>query len=445
MSSSEGTVKHRRPHKKSRLGCRECKRRKIKCDEARPSCLNCVRREVDCSFRLERYEGDGASKCMNCRFGTDVLSQTNTTRTTGPGLSNSIQTDGISSTLLSVLAEQSKQLEIISQRLAMMENSMARSAQHAFSHPVLSYADMELLHHYHTITASTLAHDDKGKRFWLVRLPELAFQYPHLLHLMLAFAALHKVRLHPLQQDLLAQAERHHVLGIQGSTMLLQDINDSNYEVVHTSAILIGLINLALGPRPGEYIAFSDQAGSDFLGLLRGVQSIRFHNDVDESTNAPSEAATNVSISRESPEYGGDTGYRSHFQMLRRRAQQISDIGVRAAYNIALDDLEVFFVVMEPSTLENEMMSALPDAAHHASPLGWLYRIPERFLDQLRTRESLSLAILACFTVVLKELEHGWPADGWADHIMAGVCERTEPAAQDLLQWPVARLGDSLP
>ncbi|KAH9226325.1 hypothetical protein K456DRAFT_1850603, partial [Colletotrichum gloeosporioides 23] len=244
---------------------------------------------------------------------------------------------------------------------------------------------------------------------------------------------------------LLAQAERHHVRGIQGSTMLLQDSNDSNYEIVHTSGILIGLINLPLGPRPGEYIAFSDQVASDFLGLLRGVQSIRFHNDVSESTNAPSKAATNVSISRESPEYGADTGYKSHFQMLRRRAQQISDIGARAAYNIALDDLEVFFVVMEPSTLKNEMNSALPDAAHHASPLGWLYRIPERFLDQLRKRESLSLAILACFAVVLKELEHGWPADGWADHIMAGVCERTEPEAQDLLQWPVSRLGDSLP
>lgn len=80
----------------------------------------------------------------------------------------------------------------------MMENSMARSAQHASSHPMLSYADMELLHHYHTMTASTMAHDDKGKRFWLVRLPELAFQHPHLLHLMLAFAALHKIRLHPL-------------------------------------------------------------------------------------------------------------------------------------------------------------------------------------------------------------------------------------------------------
>ncbi|KAF3798970.1 hypothetical protein GCG54_00010642 [Colletotrichum gloeosporioides] len=216
--------------------------------------------------------------------------------------------------------------------------------------------------------------------------------------------------------------------------MLLQGINDSNYEVVHTSAILIGLINLALGPRPGEYIAFSDQAGSDFLGLLRGVQSIRSHNEDSESTNTPPEAATNVSIPLESSEYGADAGYKYHFQMLRRRAQQISDIGVRAAYNVALDDLEVFFIVMEPSALET----------HHASPLGWLYRIPERFLDQLRKRESLSLAILACFAVVLKELEHGWPADGWADHIMAGVCERTEPEAQDLLQWPVSRLGDSL-
>ncbi|KAH6896811.1 hypothetical protein B0T10DRAFT_602223 [Thelonectria olida] len=40
----------RRSHRKSRLGCSECKKRHIKCDESRPSCLNCSRTERQCSF-----------------------------------------------------------------------------------------------------------------------------------------------------------------------------------------------------------------------------------------------------------------------------------------------------------------------------------------------------------------------------------------------------------
>ncbi|KAH7029763.1 uncharacterized protein B0I36DRAFT_385142 [Microdochium trichocladiopsis] len=42
----------RRAHNKSRLGCQNCKSRKIKCDEARPSCSNCKRREVTCDFTI---------------------------------------------------------------------------------------------------------------------------------------------------------------------------------------------------------------------------------------------------------------------------------------------------------------------------------------------------------------------------------------------------------
>ncbi|KAF7546703.1 hypothetical protein G7Z17_g8255 [Cylindrodendrum hubeiense] len=49
-SSATNTAKLRRAHRKSRNGCWECKRRHIKCDEARPSCSNCLVSERTCSF-----------------------------------------------------------------------------------------------------------------------------------------------------------------------------------------------------------------------------------------------------------------------------------------------------------------------------------------------------------------------------------------------------------
>ncbi|OAL56397.1 hypothetical protein IQ07DRAFT_6104 [Pyrenochaeta sp. DS3sAY3a] len=42
----------RRPHIKSKLGCTECKRRRIKCGEERPDCSNCRRRNFTCSFHV---------------------------------------------------------------------------------------------------------------------------------------------------------------------------------------------------------------------------------------------------------------------------------------------------------------------------------------------------------------------------------------------------------
>ncbi|THV45205.1 hypothetical protein BGAL_0517g00070 [Botrytis galanthina] len=53
--SSNGTKQNesRRPrkgHKKSRRGCYNCKRRKVKCQETLPSCQNCARNQLSCSY-----------------------------------------------------------------------------------------------------------------------------------------------------------------------------------------------------------------------------------------------------------------------------------------------------------------------------------------------------------------------------------------------------------
>ncbi|KAF4954305.1 hypothetical protein FSARC_12169 [Fusarium sarcochroum] len=45
-------VRQRKAHKKSRLGCKNCKLRSVKCDEAKPSCKRCVASGFVCSFTL---------------------------------------------------------------------------------------------------------------------------------------------------------------------------------------------------------------------------------------------------------------------------------------------------------------------------------------------------------------------------------------------------------
>lgn len=40
----------RRPHKKSHLGCKNCKQRRVKCDEQLPCCTKCKRANAECSY-----------------------------------------------------------------------------------------------------------------------------------------------------------------------------------------------------------------------------------------------------------------------------------------------------------------------------------------------------------------------------------------------------------
>ncbi|KAI1476630.1 hypothetical protein F4774DRAFT_427938 [Daldinia eschscholtzii] len=44
--------KKRRPHKKSRSGCQNCKNRRVKCDEVKPTCGGCTRFSLHCDLGL---------------------------------------------------------------------------------------------------------------------------------------------------------------------------------------------------------------------------------------------------------------------------------------------------------------------------------------------------------------------------------------------------------
>lgn len=48
--SSSKTGLKRKYHSKSKKGCITCKKRRVKCDEAKPACFNCVRMKLDCGY-----------------------------------------------------------------------------------------------------------------------------------------------------------------------------------------------------------------------------------------------------------------------------------------------------------------------------------------------------------------------------------------------------------
>ncbi|KAL4749325.1 hypothetical protein BDW72DRAFT_214131 [Aspergillus terricola var. indicus] len=58
---ASSTYKGRRAHQKSRNGCQQCKRRKVKCDESKPMCNKCKTYGVDCSFMLPPQAGEAAT------------------------------------------------------------------------------------------------------------------------------------------------------------------------------------------------------------------------------------------------------------------------------------------------------------------------------------------------------------------------------------------------
>lgn len=48
--SGRPRIMQRAPHSKSRTGCLNCKRRRIKCEENRPTCTQCTKRWLQCEW-----------------------------------------------------------------------------------------------------------------------------------------------------------------------------------------------------------------------------------------------------------------------------------------------------------------------------------------------------------------------------------------------------------
>ena len=47
---SKNATGKRKFHKKSKNGCDNCKRRRVKCDESKPHCLKCEKMGLECVF-----------------------------------------------------------------------------------------------------------------------------------------------------------------------------------------------------------------------------------------------------------------------------------------------------------------------------------------------------------------------------------------------------------
>ncbi|KAF2112995.1 hypothetical protein BDV96DRAFT_579546 [Lophiotrema nucula] len=209
-SDSGGKNIKRRSHRKSRLGCQNCKTRRIKCDERRPECTNCKKRQVRCDYVVE------------------------------------------SSTPHAFNSEPS---------------GSAASAR-------LNVSDIELTYHWTTSTCHTLSAWNSGATYWKCNITELGLTHHHLLHLILCLTALHLAFARPSRRDeYIALADRHYALALPVVTQELTHINQENCDAVLTSVQLICFIHWARGPKPGEYLAFGHSGRSEWLIMFRGIRT----------------------------------------------------------------------------------------------------------------------------------------------------------------------------
>jgi hypothetical protein len=100
----------------------------------------------------------------------------------------------------------------------------------------LNVTQLRLLHHFTTVTAGTLAHDAASELVFATHLVRTAFDYPFLLHAVLALGALHLSRLDdsfsPSHAEYCLLADRHHDAALSDFRTRILEIDQTNWKAV---------------------------------------------------------------------------------------------------------------------------------------------------------------------------------------------------------------------
>ncbi|EFW19645.1 hypothetical protein D8B26_007849 [Coccidioides posadasii str. Silveira] len=421
----------RRSHRKSRLGCLQCKRRKIKCDEAPPPCGNCKKHNIECQFAAVPVKSSSAAKHGPLSQARPVLPPPGALIATAGRVNpvNNLHTGATPAYLpptppnaFNTTPSGADQLDIFSSFVGPTTDLTSDLHLH----------DLELLHHYTTQTYRTLSYNNEHKEIWKNYIPKEALSHPFLMHGLLAIAALHLFEYCAEESDdrrkYLELATRHQNLALSSFRPQLSNITPSNCQAVFAFSSLIAALAFAFSKSAGNIRAGEpvEQVLQDFF-LFRGVEGVltAFWDIIRKGklgplVHRPSDPTCSQPISRDvinALDYLHDCNGENVTQISAEE---------KAAYNHAIRELRISFE-RSPSSWETVFR--------------WPIVLPEAYLTHLENRRPMALVILAHYCVILGRLDACWWSQGWSGHLFEAIYRSLNVSWRPLLQWPMQMIG----
>jgi hypothetical protein len=247
-SSAAGIFRGRRRHKKSRLGCRNCKRRRVKCDESRPMCNNCSQQRIECEY----------------------LSISTLPNVMSVSLPESPWSSAATATMTSEIVE--TQL-----RNVIRSSELAASAASGTSRTRFTGASLiGVLHHFEHVASGTIGTTSIQQTMRTIIL-SLAQDSPFLINAMLAFSANHLHILKSEDHSSRLTAEHHSQIALHSYSqtlageLKLSEINSTVAACLLVTAIAFFTENCS----PSASFLFSDDPKqAEWLTLVAGLAGL---------------------------------------------------------------------------------------------------------------------------------------------------------------------------
>ncbi|KAL3427230.1 hypothetical protein PVAG01_00739 [Phlyctema vagabunda] len=394
---------HRRPHRKTRSGCSQCKQRRIKCDEGKPACGRCTRYCCECTYH--QATAPGANKSIK----TGSPTQASTPSLSHPATPNSIPV------------------------------SPTPVVRTGFGHEC-NIQDLELIHFFTTVTSFTCSSLPDRQDVWQNVIPRIAFQHEFLLHGLLALSALHLSRVQPnRQKSLQAHATMHHETGLNMFRPVMSNITAANYEacfcfssilVPYSSASAVGTTNLFFtdtsdAPAPSNMM--------EWCRLLRGVHTmIKLSNDtIRDGPLRPLFAVT--------PMFDPIEDYLPPEN--KARLLELEQLWGPETTHFSASEKEALDETLQKLiNLLNIYNVHGGNICVAAMAMSWPIMVPEIFLTMVYNRQKEALVLLAHFCMLLTPVDHYWWIRGMARTLLQTIHKTIGTEWEGWIVWPLQDL-----
>ncbi|PNY23168.1 Sterol uptake control protein 2 [Tolypocladium capitatum] len=414
----------KRPHKKSRSGCRNCKIRKIKCDEAKPECRTCRIRGEDCLYLNAKLPGERRASASASASASTSSPRALSSRDGSPAaLSASSSASARGSTS-----------PTYAYALVVSRSAPPVLVEPSFRPGGIDKTDMKLLWFFTVNTCSSFSLDDgrmiPAEEVMRSIVVKHAFETPFLMHSLFALASLHRQTLQ-LGFDR-CRALEHRDAAFTGyqwavehptpqvypallaHSLLLTAITAQNFREPDSGKLYI--INWMLIWRGIGVIFERTEMPKDNMAAMAssGLQAL-FHRPMIDLTDAAAHIPGNL---------------RLMVDMIQHDEEDHVD---KPTYYNALGYLASLY-----QNLRNGGFSALMKLRI----ITWFTFLPHRFVELVRDRRPRALIIIAHYAAFLKLVGEVWWLQGVGERSLQDLCEHVNhPMWINLLHVPKAALA----
>ncbi|KAH6867191.1 hypothetical protein B0T10DRAFT_502562 [Thelonectria olida] len=367
----------RRSHTKSRNGCQDCKRRRVKCDERIP-CSSCTRSKLACSL--------------------------------------SIAPESPSNSLLS------DPTELIHQ-----------AATESFTP-----TDFTLFYHFITSTAGCLNNEPDTSFPWKTSIPSIAPRHPYLLHEVLAVAAIHLHQLHPDNPANYQRiAQDHQARALRQFRAALSSRNaDKEAPALFACSALISNYYFAAFDDPALLLFNNDPPGPpEWMLPIRGCAAVvgQFKGPLQASPMGAVMNTYGLTWKNALPPSGGCESDHQ-IQLLQTRLLALTLGGSQAIYGPALQILRKCFIISEQGTNMSRKIAAMTFPSIVSNEF-----IEDMTLQ--KRPAALAIMSFWCVLLNRLDRKYWLRSDSVPQAILGVIKSYLPPEFLELIRWPVHEIG----